>query len=122
MTRAGMMESLTNVSNWISKSAWRLYPFFLVLTLLPIALFAYSVSHALKHQAEVQAISGSTQVARLSATLIGEHFGQSTAYLEALAVSPSFREAVSRNDRQGIIKQLRSAYALRPDFAFLSTY
>jgi PAS domain S-box-containing protein len=117
-----MMESLTNVSNWISKSAWRLYPFFLVLTLLPIALFAYSVSHALKHQAEVQAISGSTQVARLSATLIGEHFGQSTAYLEALAVSPSFREAVSRNDRLEIIKQLRSAYALRPDFAFLSTY
>jgi PAS domain S-box-containing protein len=122
MARAGMMESLTNVSNWISKSAWRLYPFFLLLTLLPIALFAYSVSQALKHQAEVQAISGSTQVARLSATLIGEHFGQSTAYLEALAVSPSFREAVSRNDRLEIIKQLRSAYALRPDFAFLSTY
>jgi len=61
--------------------------------LLPIPFFAYSVTRVLTQQSEKQAITESTQIARVSAVLIAQHFRQSTSFLEAFAVRPVFRQA-----------------------------
>jgi PAS domain S-box-containing protein len=44
------MKSAERFGEWISKSPWRLYPFLLLLMLLPIAFFAYSVIRVLQNQ------------------------------------------------------------------------
>ncbi len=110
------------LGRWISKSRWRLYSLFMLLMLLPIVFFAYSAGQILKHQTEKQAANESAQIARVSATLVEEHFRQSTAFLEAFAISPTFREAWRDQDMESIQAQLQQARALRPDFTFVSVY
>ncbi len=116
------MKVRAKVANWVSKSRWRLYCIFLLLMVVPIAFFAYSVSRVLKQQTERQAVTESSQIARLSATLIEEHFRQSTSYLEAFAVHTLFRQAWMQGDLKEVGRHLAQAHALRPDFVFLSVY
>jgi PAS domain S-box-containing protein len=120
-----MTASITTaakVGGWLSKSRWRVYLLLLLLMVLPIAFFAYSVGQLLRHQAEQQALTESTQIARVSATLVEEHFRQSTAFLESIATRRRFLQAWKERDLDGVGWDLKQAAGLRPDFAFVSLY
>jgi PAS domain S-box-containing protein len=110
------------VGQWISKSRARLYFVFLLLMVLPIAFFAYSIGHLLKRQSETQAVTESTQIARVSTALVEEHFRQSTAFLESIASRPMLRHAWLAGNRISVGRDLKEASELRPDFAFVSAY
>jgi PAS domain S-box-containing protein len=116
------MKTGAIIGNWVSKGRWRIHLLFVLLMLLPIAIFAYSVGRVLRHQAEIHAINESAQIAHVSAALVEEHFRQSTAFLQSLATRPSFRTALMRGDRSMVERNLTEAHALRPDFAFVSVY
>jgi PAS domain S-box-containing protein len=116
------MITLARVGIWASKGRWRLYPLFMLLMVLPIAFFAYSVGQVLRHQTETEAVTESTQIARVSATLVEEHFRDSTAFLESIATRPSFRRAWADRDLRMLEWNLTQAHSLRPDFAFVSVY
>jgi hypothetical protein len=116
------MNTRAALGKWVSKSQWRLYFLLLVLMVPPIALLSYSASRVLKTQTEKQATTESTQIARVSATLIQEHFRQSTAFLEAYAMRRLFRHAWSERDLKEVQRHLEQAGALRPDFTFISVY
>jgi PAS domain S-box-containing protein len=116
------MTTPAKVGRWLSKSRWRLSLLFLLLMVVPIAFFAYSVGRVLRHQTETQAITESTQIARVSAALVEEHFRQSTAFLESIATHPSFRKAWEEGDQNMVKRNLTRAHGLRPDFVFVSVY
>lgn len=116
------MITPTTIGIWASRSRLRLYPLFLALMLLPITFFAYSVGRVLKHQAETQAITESTQIARVSAALVEDHFRQSTSFLQSVAARLSFRQAWKERDLATINWNLQQASSLRSDFAFVSVY
>jgi len=116
------MITPTKIGIWAAKSHRRLYPLFLALTLLPITFFAYSIGRVLKHQAEDQAITESTQIARVSAALVEDHFRQSTSFLQSVATGPAFRRAWRERDLASVNWHLEQARTLHPDFAFVSVY
>jgi len=110
------------IGRWVSKSRVRLYSLFLTLMLLPITFFAYSVGRVLRHQAEAQAVTESTQIARISTALLQEHFRESTTFLESIATRRTFRQAWAKRDTNVVDWHLRQASILRPDFVFVSVY
>ncbi len=110
------------MGNWVSQSRWRLYLLFLLLLIVPIALFAYSTSQVLKQQSENQAAAESTQIARVSAALVDEYFQQGTIALESIATRYTLGPAWEKGDMNLIAWHLQSAKSLRPDFAFVSMY
>jgi PAS domain S-box-containing protein len=110
------------IGKWLSESRWRLYSLFLLLMVLPIAVFAYSVGQVLRHQTESQAATESTQIARVSAALVEENFRQSTAFLQSIATRRKFLQAWKERDLEGVEWDLKQASGLRPDFAFVSAY
>ena len=116
------MKHSAKLGKWLSKSWWHVYPLVLLVMLLPIAFFAYSVSGVLRQETETEAITESTQIARLSATLLEEHFWQSTAFLEGIAERPLLRQAWMAADLKTINYHLQQAHTLRPDFVFFSLY
>ena len=116
------MKIRSKLANWMSKSRPRLYLLIVLLMLLPIPFFAYSVTRVLRQQTEKQAITESTQIARVSAVLIEQHFRQSTAFLEAFATRQVFRHAWMEHNRKEVTRHLEQAVALRPDFLFFSVY
>ena len=116
------MLTLANIGKWISESRWRLYPLFILLMVLPIVFFAYSVGELLRHQSEIHAASDSTQVANVSAALTEEHFRESASFLESIATRRTFGEAWARKDLKLLQWHLQQANSLRPDFAFFSIY
>ncbi|HTE90471.1 MAG TPA: response regulator, partial [Terriglobales bacterium] len=116
------MTIRTKLANWMSKSRPRLYLLIVLLMLLPIPFFAYSVTRVLRQQTEKQAITESTQIARVSAVLIEQHFRQSTAFLEAFGVRNVFRQAWIEHNFDEVDRHLEQAIALRPDFLFFSVY
>ncbi len=116
------MTTPAKIGKWVSESQWRLYPLFLLLMVLPIAFFAYSVGQVLRHETETQAATESTQIARVSAVLVEEHFRQSTAFLESIATRRKFLQAWREHDLDGVEWDLKQASSLRPDFAFVSAY
>ena len=89
---------------------------------LPIAIFAYSVGQVLRHQTETQAATESTQIARVSATLVEENFRQSIAFLQSIASRRKFIQAWTEKDLAGVEWDLKQATRLRPDFAFVSAF
>lgn len=116
------MTTRAKIGKWVSASQWRMYSLFLVLMVLPIAIFAYSVREVLRHQAESQAATESTQIARVSATLVEEDFRQSTAFLQSIATRRKFLQAWDKKDLGGVEWDLKQASTLRPDFAFVGAY
>lgn len=120
--KGAQLRTLSSVGKWVSQSRSRLYLLFLLLLIVPIALFAYSASQVLKHQAENQAAAESTQLAHISAALVDEHFRQSTALLESIAARRTLSLAFETSDADSISWHLQNAKALRPDFSFVSMY
>jgi len=116
------MRITVSIANWISSSSLRLFMAVLVLMILPLGFFAYSVSHDLQEQVQKQAAVESSQIARVSATLVEEHFRQSSAFLQAFAVSPAFRQDWAEGNLEKIVRHLERAKELRPDFVFFSVY
>src|SRR6266446_3081716 len=116
------MTIRSKLANWMSKSRPRLYFLIVLLMLLPIPFFAYSVTRVLRQQTEKQAITESPQIARVSAVLIEQHFRQSTAFLEAFATRQVFRQAWMEHNFDEVDRHLEQAIALRPDFLFFSVY
>jgi PAS domain S-box-containing protein len=116
------MTTRAKIGKWVSGSRWRLYSVFLLLMVLPIAIFAYSVSRVLRHQTESQAATESMQIARVSATLVEENFRQSTAFLQSIGTGEKFIQAWKEKDLDGVESDLKQASNLRPDFAFVSAY
>jgi hypothetical protein len=116
------MSVPAKVAKWVSKRQWRLYLLFLLLLVVPITFFSYSVSRVLQHQAETQAVAQSTEIGRISVTAVEEHFRQSTAFLEAFATRPIFRDAWRDKNLKLVTSQLEQANKLRSDFEFVSAY
>jgi PAS domain S-box-containing protein len=110
------------IGKWVSKSRFRLYALLLASMLLPITFFAYSVGPLLRHQAEAQAATESTQISRVSVALLANHFRESISFLESIATRPSFRRAWERRDLGLVQSDLQQASTMRPDFAFVSVY
>jgi len=116
------VSASASVGQWVSKSRWRIYFLFLLLMVVPTALLAYFTGQVLRHQAEVQARTESTQIARVSATLAQEHFRESVTFLESIAARRSLLQAW-RNHNSGMVsRQLEDARRLRPDFSYVSVY
>src|ERR1700687_2312888 len=88
-----LMTASAKIGKWASKS--RLRPYLLILTLMlpPITIFAYSVGRVLRHQAQTQAVTESTQISRVAAALLEEQFRQSTSFLESIATRRTFCHA-----------------------------
>ena len=116
------MTTRAKIGKWVSENPWRLYSFFLLLMVLPIANFAYSVGQVLRHQTENQAATESMQIVRVSATLVEENFRQSTTFLQSIATHRKFLQAWKEKDIGGVQWDLEQASNLRPDFAFVSAY
>ena len=116
------MKMLRSFETWISEKRWRIYLMCLLLTGLPIGLFAYASSRMLRIQAERQSSAESSQIAHISASLVAEHFRQSTAFLESLAGRTSLQNAWSRRDWETVDHALEQAYGLRSDFRFVSVF
>ncbi|MGC2403458.1 MAG: PAS domain S-box protein [Acidobacteriaceae bacterium] len=106
----------------MSKGRWRLHLLFLLLLIVPIALFAYSMGGVLKRQAEAQAATEGTQIAHVSAALVEEHFRQNIALLESVATRRTFGQAWTNRDLDLVAWHLRSARSLRPDFSYIALY
>ncbi|MGB8581338.1 MAG: PAS domain S-box protein [Candidatus Sulfotelmatobacter sp.] len=117
-----LMTMPGKIGKWASENQWRLYSLFLLLMVLPIVVFAYSVGKVLRHQTENQAATESTQIARVSATLVEENFSQSVAFLQSIATRRRFLQAWKEHDLDGVEWDLKQASRLRPDFAFVSAY
>ena len=116
------MNAAARVGKWLSASRWRPYPLFLVLMVLPILFFAYSVGRVLQQRIEAQAVTESTQIARISAALVEEHFRQSIGFLESIASRPLLRRAWQQRNISFIETQLAEANASRSDFRFVSVF
>jgi PAS domain S-box-containing protein len=116
------MKTSMMFEQWISKSRSRIYFLFLVLMIVPIALFAYSIGRVLRSQTQAQARTESTQIARVTATLAEEHFHESIAFLQSIAARPAFTDSWNCGDVQAISWHLKNAQSLRQDFAFVSAY
>ena len=76
----------------------------------------------IRDQTQQQAATESTQIARVSAALVEEHFRQSTAFVEAFATRPAFRKVWTGRNQAEVTRHLEQAKALRPDFLFFSVY
>jgi len=116
------MTAGAKVGTWVSKGPWRLYLLFLLLMVVPIALFAYSIGALLTHQSQEQATTESAQIARVSANLVQEHLRQSVAFLQSIAARRTLRQGWKNHDLDLVQSHLKEASSLRPDFAFISVY
>jgi PAS domain S-box-containing protein len=116
------MTTAARVGKWVSENRWRIYLLFLPLLVVPIALFAYSMGRVLRHQTETQAATETTQIARVSATLVEENFRYNTVFLESFATRRTLRQAWMRGDLSTVRWHLEEAKNLRPDLSFVSAY
>ncbi len=110
------------IGRWASKTAPRFYLFLVVLMLLPISIFAYTVANMLRRQAMRQAATEGSQIARVSSELLAEYFRQSSAFLQSIATRPAFARAWEKSDRESLQAELQQASSLRPDFQFFSVF
>ena len=116
------MNRHAQLETWLLESRWRCFLLFVLLMVLPIVFFALSAARVLKDQAEKQAVTESTQIGRVTSTLIEEHFRQSTAFLQSFATRPTVGEAFKQGDLSALQRQLQQAIVLRPDFGFVSVF
>jgi PAS domain S-box-containing protein len=116
------MKAQIIIGSWASKERWRIHILFLLLMLLPIAIFAYSVGRVLRHQAETHAVDESIQLAHISAALAQEDFRENTAFLQSIAARPSFRKAWTEGDQTAIERSLADNQAQSPDFISVAMF
>jgi len=87
---------------------------------LPVVFLVYSVGQILRHETETQAVTESTQIARVSAALVAERFEQSAAFLDSIATRPSLRQAWEDKDQKMLELALAQAHSLHPEFDIVS--
>ncbi len=116
------MNMASRVEKWAARSRWRLSALLVVLMILPIALFSYSISRVMKSQAEDQATIESTQIARISATSVKDHFRESTVFLESIASRRTFHGAWAQGDLNLVQWHLQQANGLRQDFSYIAIF
>jgi len=112
----------SKIGKTLGRSRWRLYALFLLLMVLPIALFANYVGRVLRSHAETQAAAESEQIARVSDALVTNEFRESTTFLQSIASRETFRRALKRQDFRTIEDRLAQIKALQPDFASISLF
>lgn len=120
--QGGQVKVTPIVGHWVSRSKWRIYLLFFPLMIVPIALFAYSISRVLRNQTEMQARTESTQIARVASTLTEEHFRESVTFLESIAARRTLAQSWKDGNLDIVEWHLKSAKLLRPDLAFVSLY
>jgi len=116
------MQRQAKFGDWLLKNRYRCFSFFMLLMVLPIVAFTFSVGRVLRHQTERQAVTETAQIGRLTATLVDEHFRQSAAFLDSFASRPLLKQAWARRDMAAVQEHLEQASRLRPDFVFFSIY
>ena len=116
------MRALAKIGTWMSASRLRLYTVLILSMVVPILLFAYSAGRALQERSEKTAETESSEIARVSAALVEEHFRESTAFLQSIADRALLRQAVLRKDSPALAWHMKEASRLRPDFEFVSLY
>ena len=116
------MTMIDMIGSWASKSRLRLYSLLILLMLAPIAFFAYSAGRVLRDRSEKSAVTESSEIGRVSAALVEQHFRESIAFLQSIAGRSLLRQAIIRGDRGMVAWNLEQANRLRPDFAFVSVY
>ena len=116
------MKTQGVIGKWVSKDRWRIHALFILLLLLPIAIFAYSVGRVLRQQAETHAATESAEIAHVGAALVEEDFQENTAFLQLIAASSSFRKAWVERDGSVVESYLAEAQALSPDFSFVAIF
>ncbi|MGA7077174.1 MAG: PAS domain S-box protein [Terriglobales bacterium] len=116
------MKTSVRIEKWVSRSRWRLYLLFLFLMGVPIAFFAYSVGHVLSRRVETQAVTESTQIARVSSALVEDHFRQNTAFLESIATRLTFRQGWKDGNLNLVGWHLEQASRIRPDFVYIAAF
>ncbi len=78
------------MANAIARSPLRLHLVITLLALVPILIFSIFTDRLMERSAEHEAQAENGQIARLSATLVGEHFLQHETLLESLTRDPEF--------------------------------
>jgi PAS domain S-box-containing protein len=116
------MKTQTMIGNWVSMGRWRIHILFILLLLLPIAIFAYSVGRVLRHQAEAQAVSESAQIVHVAAALVKEDFREDTEVLQSFATRRSLRQAWAEGNLAIVERNLADAEVQNPDFTFVSAF
>jgi PAS domain S-box-containing protein len=116
------MKTQTTIGNWVSMGRWRIHILFILLLLLPIAIFAYSVGRVLRHQAEAQAVSESAQIVHVATALVQEDFREDTEVLQSFATRPSLRQAWAEGNLAIVERNLADAEVQNPDFTFVSAF
>jgi PAS domain S-box-containing protein len=109
------------IGNWLSRGRWRIHILFILLLLLPIAIFAYSVGRVLRHQAEAQAVSESAQMVHVAAALVQEDFREDTEVLQSIAARPSLRQAWAEGNL-GMVERSLADAVQNPDFTFVGAF
>ena len=116
------MKTQRMIGNWVSRGRWRIHILFILLLLLPIAIFAYSVGRVLRHQAEAQAVSESAQMVHVAAALVQEDFREDTEVLQSIATRPSLRQAWAEGNLGRVERNLADAEVQDPDFTFVGAF
>ena len=110
------------LANTIARSPLRLHFVVTLLALIPILIFSIFTDRLMEQNAERASQAENAQIARLSATLVGEHFLQHATLLESLTRDPEFMAAWQKKDLKEIAAHLSEIHALQPDSALASTY
>ncbi|HUS18622.1 MAG TPA: cache domain-containing protein [Terriglobales bacterium] len=122
MTTPQNAVRLAGILQWISASAVRIYVVFAFLTVFPILLYTLFADRMLTREAEKQELGESTQVAKLSAVMVAEHFRNTAINLQAFAASPYLVEKWKQRDLDAIFREMEHTRQLIPDLSLISVY
>jgi PAS domain S-box-containing protein len=107
---------------WVKSSPTRIYVVTIILASFPLAFFLLSAHQLLIRQLNQKVITQGTQTGNLIGNLVEQNILQNKVLLESFATRPDLLKNVLGQDFQKVTTHLEQAYALRPDFLFLSVY
>ena len=116
------MTLASNIEKWAARSHWRVPVLLFILMILPLAAFTFYITQVTKSQVVAQEGIESTQIARVAATLVEEHFRHSTVFLESIASRRTLRQAWEDRDMKLVLWHMERARRLVPDLSFISVY
>jgi PAS domain S-box-containing protein len=121
-TSKASMAIRAGITKWLEKGGWRHRLAVFLLLAPPVALSAALASRLLREEAQTQAVAESAQLARISASSIGEHLDHGRIFLESFATLPMVRQAWSQRDGPAIGLELAKARSLEPDFTSVAVF
>jgi two-component system cell cycle sensor histidine kinase/response regulator CckA len=107
---------------WVSGGTLRIYGVLLLAVVLPIAGFSVYVNRMLSTEAEQEATVENTQLARLAAVFLEDHFRNNTQLMAALAKDPEMVRALESRNVAQMTEEMRAARELSPNSALMSLY